>query len=92
MAAVHAALVTAWRRDRVVAARALFGSCFWIINDLLPRYGIEVALSTAPTLMAGKRLFPSDQGRVHRNASQSDVGNRRYRRYRRPEFTRLVEC
>ncbi len=44
MAAVHAALVSQLRTgDRVVAARALFGSCSWIIGDLLPRFGIEVA-------------------------------------------------
>lgn len=27
--------------DRVVASRALFGSCAWIVNELLPRFGIE---------------------------------------------------
>jgi O-succinylhomoserine sulfhydrylase len=27
--------------DRVVAARALFGSCHWIVSTLLPQYGIE---------------------------------------------------
>ncbi len=43
MAAVHAALVSQVRAgDRVVAARALFGSCRWIIGDLLPRFGVEV--------------------------------------------------
>ena len=26
--------------DRVVASRALFGSCHWIVSTLLPRYGI----------------------------------------------------
>ncbi|CAA7618807.1 O-succinylhomoserine sulfhydrylase [Magnetospirillum sp. UT-4] len=42
MAAVHAALVCQLKAgDRVVAARALFGSCQWIIADLLPRFGIE---------------------------------------------------
>ncbi len=42
MAAVHATLLSHLRTgDRVVASRALFGSCFWIVNDLLPRYGIE---------------------------------------------------
>jgi O-succinylhomoserine sulfhydrylase len=42
MAAVHAALLSHLRAgDRVVAARALFGSCHWIISTLLPRYGIE---------------------------------------------------
>ncbi|MEW5727036.1 MAG: O-succinylhomoserine sulfhydrylase [Pseudomonadota bacterium] len=42
MAAVHAALLCQLRAgDRVVAARALFGSCQWIVADLLPRYGVE---------------------------------------------------
>ena len=42
MAAVHAALLSHLRAgDRVVAARALFGSCHWIVSTLLPRYGIE---------------------------------------------------
>jgi O-succinylhomoserine sulfhydrylase len=41
MAAVHAALLSHLRTgDRVVAARALFGSCHWIVSTLLPRYGI----------------------------------------------------
>lgn len=42
MAAVHAALLSHLKTgDRVVASRALFGSCHWIISTLLPRYGIE---------------------------------------------------
>ena len=42
MAAVHATLLSHLRTgDRVVASRALFGSCFWIVDELLPRYGIE---------------------------------------------------
>ena len=42
MAAVHAALLSQLRAgDRLVAARALFGSCHWIVSTLLPRYGIE---------------------------------------------------
>jgi O-succinylhomoserine sulfhydrylase len=42
MAAVFAALLCQLRAgDRVVAARALFGSCDYIISDLLPRYGVE---------------------------------------------------
>lgn len=45
MAAVHAALLCHLRAgDRVVAARALFGSCAWVLTDLLPRYGINVEL------------------------------------------------
>lgn len=45
MAAVHAALMSQLRAgDRVVAARVLFGSCHWILTELLPRFGIEVVL------------------------------------------------
>jgi O-succinylhomoserine sulfhydrylase len=42
MAAVFAALLCKVRAgDRVVASRALFGSCSYIVNELLPRYGVE---------------------------------------------------
>ncbi len=42
MAAVHAALLAHLKAgDRVVASRALFGSCHWIVSTLLPRYGIQ---------------------------------------------------
>ena len=42
MAAVFAALMCQVRAgDRVVASRALFGSCHYICNDLLPRYGVQ---------------------------------------------------
>ena len=41
MAAVHSAMLSHLKTgDRVVAARALFGSCHWIVSTLLPRYGI----------------------------------------------------
>jgi O-succinylhomoserine sulfhydrylase len=41
MAAVNAAMLSHLRTgDRVVASRALFGSCHWIVSTLLPRYGI----------------------------------------------------
>jgi O-succinylhomoserine sulfhydrylase len=42
MSAVFAALLSQLRAgDRVVASRALFGSCHYIVSELLPRYGIE---------------------------------------------------
>src|SRR3954452_13092053 len=42
MAAVNAALLAHLKSgDRVVASRALFGSCHWIVSTLLPKYGIE---------------------------------------------------
>ena len=43
MAAVSGALMSALRAgDHVVAARALFGSCLYILEEILPRYGVEV--------------------------------------------------
>jgi len=45
MAAVFAALLCKVRAgSKVVASRALFGSCYYIVNDLLPRYGVETVL------------------------------------------------
>ena len=45
MAAVSAALLCRRRAgDHVVAARALFGSCRWVIETLMPKYGIETTL------------------------------------------------
>lgn len=45
MAAVFAALASQLSAgDRVVASRALFGSCLYIVSDLLPRFGVETVL------------------------------------------------
>jgi O-succinylhomoserine sulfhydrylase len=45
MAAVTAALVAQLKAgDHVVAAKALFGSCRWVIEDLLPRFGVASTL------------------------------------------------
>ncbi|MBS0525929.1 MAG: O-succinylhomoserine sulfhydrylase [Proteobacteria bacterium] len=42
MSAVFYALLALLKAgDRIVAARQLFGSCHYIINELLPRYGIK---------------------------------------------------
>ncbi|MBL8580018.1 MAG: O-succinylhomoserine sulfhydrylase [Mesorhizobium sp.] len=45
MAAVSAAILCSLKAgDHIVAARALFGSCRWVIETLAPRYGIESTL------------------------------------------------
>lgn len=45
MAAVSAALLCFLKAgDHVVASRSLFGSCRWIVETLLPRYGISSSL------------------------------------------------
>jgi O-succinylhomoserine sulfhydrylase len=51
MAAVNAAMLSHLRAgDRVVASRALFGSCHWIVSTLLPRYGIATEFVDGPDL------------------------------------------
>src|SRR3954449_6356920 len=45
MAAVTAAMMGQLRAgDHVVAAKALFGSCRWVIEELLPRFGVASSL------------------------------------------------
>jgi O-succinylhomoserine sulfhydrylase len=51
MAAVFASMMCQLKAgDRVVASRALFGSCSYIITQLLPRYGMETVLVDGPDL------------------------------------------
>ncbi|BGE84154.1 O-succinylhomoserine sulfhydrylase [Methylosinus sp. 3S-1] len=51
MAAVTAALLAQLRAgDHIVSARALFGSCLYVVEDLLPRFGV------ASTLVDGSDL------------------------------------
>ncbi|MGY3485459.1 O-succinylhomoserine sulfhydrylase [Bradyrhizobium sp. USDA 4011] len=45
MAAVTTAILAPLKAgDHVVASKALFGSCLYVVQDLLPRYGIETTL------------------------------------------------
>ncbi len=45
MAAVFTSLMCVLKAgDRMVASRALFGSCLFVISEIIPRYGIEVEL------------------------------------------------
>ncbi len=53
MSAVFASLMAQLNAgDRVVASRALFGSCDYIIAELLPRFGIETELIDGTDLSA----------------------------------------
>ncbi|HEV2530819.1 O-succinylhomoserine sulfhydrylase [Phenylobacterium sp.] len=55
MAAVQAALMGLVRAgDHVVAGRALFGSCRWILTNWLPRFGVETTYVDATDLEAWK--------------------------------------
>jgi O-succinylhomoserine sulfhydrylase len=55
MAAVAAAIACqAKAGDHVVAAKALFGSCRWIIEKLMPQYGVEFSLVDGKDINAWK--------------------------------------
>jgi O-succinylhomoserine sulfhydrylase len=55
MAAVTASLLGLVKAgDHVVAARALFGSCLYVVEDLLPRFGVATTLVEGSDLDAWK--------------------------------------
>ncbi|WP_173934913.1 O-succinylhomoserine sulfhydrylase [Chelativorans sp. Marseille-P2723] len=61
MAAVATALLCSLKAgDHVVAARALFGSCRWIVETLMPRYGIESTLVDGSNLEAWESAIRSN--------------------------------
>ena len=58
MAAVTTAILAPLRTgDHVVAAKALFGSCRYVVEDLLPRYGITCTLVDGLDLDQWKRAM-----------------------------------
>ena len=58
MAAVFAALMCQLRAgDHVVASRVMFGACYVMIDELLPRYGIETDLVDGTDLGAWERAL-----------------------------------
>jgi O-succinylhomoserine sulfhydrylase len=58
MAAVHASMLCQLRSgDRVVASRALFGSCHWIVANLLPQYGVAIQFVDASDLAAWRQAL-----------------------------------
>lgn len=61
MAAVNGALVSILKAgDHVVAARALFGSCLYILQEVLPRYGVEVTFVDGTDLDAWRAAVRPD--------------------------------
>lgn len=61
MAAVNGALISMLKAgDHVVASRALFGSCLYILDVLLPRYGVEVTLIDGTDLNAWQKAIRPD--------------------------------
>lgn len=58
MGAVFTALLSLTQAgDRVVASRALFGSCYFILTNLLPRYGVETELVDGTDLAAWEKAL-----------------------------------
>ena len=58
MAAVTTAILAPLRAgDHLVASRALFGSCLYVVQDLLPRYGIETTLVDGANLNEWQRAL-----------------------------------
>jgi len=61
MAAVAASLLSHLKAgDHVVSGRALFGSCLYIVEDLLPRYGITSTLVDGRDLKAWEAAVTPD--------------------------------
>lgn len=61
MAAVNGALMSVLKAgDHVVAARALFGSCLYILEDILTRYGVELTLVDGTDLDAWRAAVRPD--------------------------------
>src|SRR5205807_725551 len=65
MAAVTAAFLCHLRAgDHVVAAKALFGSCRYVVEDLLPRYGIATTLIDGGDLGQWKKAVKKGRTRT----------------------------
>jgi len=61
MAAVNGALTSMLKAgDHVVSARALFGSCLYILEDILARFGVEVTLVDGTDLEQWKAAIRPD--------------------------------
>lgn len=58
MAAVSAALMSMLRAgDHVVSSQALFGSCFYVLDEILRRFGVEVSFVDGKDLNAWRRAI-----------------------------------
>ena len=82
MAAVFNALLAVVKSgDRIVAARSLFGSCFVILDEILPRYGVTTEFVDGGDLDAVGEGAVDPGGRgVLRDPVQPDDGARRHPR------------
>ncbi len=65
MAAVFASVMGLLKAgDRIVASRALFGSCLFIVKDIAPRFGIETVLVDATDRAGWERALATPAAMV----------------------------
>ena len=85
MAAVTAALMGQVKAgDHVVAAKALFGSCLYVVEELLPRFGVESTLVEGTDLDAWRAAMrPNTKTAFLESPTNPDAGGHRHRRRRR---------
>ena len=81
MAAVTTALMGLVRAgDHVVAAKALFGSCRWVIEEWLPRFGVTSTLVNGTDLDAWKKAVQKNTKAFFLEiADKPDAGGDRHR-------------
>ncbi len=61
MAAVSGALISMLRAgDHVVSSRALFGSCLYVLEEILTRYGVQVTFVDGTDLAAWEKAITAD--------------------------------
>jgi O-succinylhomoserine sulfhydrylase len=61
MAAVYASIACQIRPgDHLIASKVLFGSCYYIATEILPRMGVEVTLVDGKDLEAWEKAFKSN--------------------------------
>ena len=61
MAAVNGALASCLTAgDHVVASKALFGSCLYILEQILPKFGVEVTFVDGRDVTSWKRAFKAN--------------------------------
>lgn len=65
MAAVFASIMcTIKPGDHLIASRILFGSCFYIVTEILPRFGVEVTLVDGANLTEWQKAFKKNTSHV----------------------------
>ena len=82
MAAVNGALASMLKAgDHVVSSRALFGSCLYILEEVLTRFGVEVTFVDGTDLDGMARGDAAGHpGRLLRERVEPDAGGHRHRR------------